>query len=182
MPPVQKPDPEEQTRETLHRMVNASLASIHFRPDGTIIWANENFLQTMGYALPEVEGKHHRMFVDDAYAQSPDYKQFWHRLAGGETFSDRFRRVNRDGKDVWIQATYSAVRDDQGVVERVIKIASDDTTRQTALSHIQHALAMLEHGDLTQRIATAAFPDDVAELAGHLNRAVGQITDLIGNV
>lgn len=109
--------------EALHK----SQAIIEFKPDGTILTANENFLSTLGYALGEIEGKHHSMFVPREVRDGEAYKAFWPSLARGEFQSDQFRRVTRDGRDIYIQATYNPVRDRSGKVVKVVKIASDIT-------------------------------------------------------
>ena len=104
-----------------------SQAIIEFKIDGTIITANDNFLQTLGYTLAEVKGRHHRMFVDPNEANSPEYRTFWEQLGRGEFASGEFRRVDKNGNDVWIQASYNPVRNKQGDVVRVIKFAINIT-------------------------------------------------------
>ena len=94
--------------------INKSQAVIEFDMDGMIITANDNFLNAMGYTLDEVRGKHHSIFVDDDYARSQEYKDFWARLRRGEYVADEFRRRGKDGKDVWIQASYNPVLDLDG--------------------------------------------------------------------
>lgn len=103
------------------------MAVIKFTPDGTILEANENFLATTGYAKDEIIHQHHRMFCfDDFYRDNPD---FWKRLARGESFSGQFERRDRNGKSIWLEATYSPVLDAGGQVYKVIKFASDITAR-----------------------------------------------------
>src|SRR5262245_17889056 len=85
--------------------LDKSQATIEFKTDGTIITANENFLQAMGYTLDEVKGRHHSMFVDPAERNSNEYRQFWERLARGEFQASEFRRIGKGGKEVWIQAS-----------------------------------------------------------------------------
>ena len=77
-----------------------SLAMIVFRPDGTIIEANENFLSLMGYRLEEVAGAHHSVFVDPDERRSEEYAAFWRALAAGEHRSARFRRISKSGERV----------------------------------------------------------------------------------
>lgn len=102
-----------------------SQAVIEFEPDGTILWANDLFLRTMGYGLDEVRGRHHRLFCDAAYAQSAPYANFWLKLAQGEYDAGEYCRVTRNGGRVWLQATYNPVLDQNGRVERILKIATD---------------------------------------------------------
>ncbi|MEM8947644.1 MAG: PAS domain-containing protein, partial [Planctomycetota bacterium] len=114
------------------KSLNNSQAVIEFEPDGTILHANENFLATLGYTLNEIQGKHHRLFVDPAYANSPRYAQFWEKLRNGEFQSAEFQRYGKGGKEVWIQATYNPVLDNDGNVVMVVKFASDITRQKLA--------------------------------------------------
>jgi methyl-accepting chemotaxis protein len=107
--------------------LDRSQAIIEFTPDGTIITANQNFLKTMGYRLEEIAGKHHRTFVEPAYAASADYKEFWDRLRAGHFHSATFQRFAKGGRVVWIQAIYNPVLDKDGKVARVVKFATDIT-------------------------------------------------------
>ncbi|WKL58346.1 PAS domain-containing methyl-accepting chemotaxis protein [Asticcacaulis sp. ZE23SCel15] len=100
-------------------------AVIEFTTDGTILTANDNFLKTLGYTLKDIEGQHHRMFCDLAYTQSADYRTFWQNLAQGEFQAGEFRRLKRDGSDVFIQAAYNPIFDDAGAVVKIVKFATD---------------------------------------------------------
>lgn len=82
--------------------LNRSQAVIEFKPDGTILDANQNFLSTLGYSLDEIKGRHHRMFVDPAYADSGEYMQFWQKLRNGEYQAAEYKRLGKDGREVWI--------------------------------------------------------------------------------
>ncbi|MFN7765959.1 MAG: methyl-accepting chemotaxis protein [Planctomycetaceae bacterium] len=112
--------------------LNRSQAMIRFKPDGTIITANENFLAAMGYALAEIEGQRHSMFCDEATRQSTEYRDFWPSLGRGEFRAGQFRRIAKGGREVWLQATYNPVMDGTGRVVEVIKYASDITTTTQA--------------------------------------------------
>ncbi|MHC4970220.1 MAG: methyl-accepting chemotaxis protein [Planctomycetota bacterium] len=109
--------------------ISKSQAMIEFDLDGTIITANDNFLNAMGYTLDEVRGQHHSIFVDEAYARSPEYKAFWDRLNHGEFVADEFKRVGKGGNDVWIQASYNPILDLNGRPCKVVKFATDVTDR-----------------------------------------------------
>ncbi len=78
---------------------------IEFKTDGTILSANENFCRTMGYALSEIAGKHHSLFVDPDYARSEDYQAFWRKLGGGAFDSAEYKRRRKDGAPVFLQAS-----------------------------------------------------------------------------
>lgn len=107
-----------------------SQAVISFTTDGEILSANDNFLSAMGYSEAEVVGKHHRIFVDSDYAQSDEYKEFWAKLKSGDVHSGEFCRINKQGDEVWIQATYNPVFDDNGEVDYIIKFASNITAQK----------------------------------------------------
>mgnify|MGYP003418064984 FL=1 len=105
--------------------LNRSMALIEFSPDGTILQANQNFAQTMGYTLEEIRGKHHRIFCEPAFASSREYAEFWRRLAAGEFLSDRFQRLDKQGREIWLEASYNPVLGSDGRVTKVVKIAAD---------------------------------------------------------
>ena len=104
--------------------LDRSQAVIEFNMDGTIIKANQNFLDAMGYELEEIKGNHHRMFVDPVYAKSADYKNFWDTLNEGTFLINEYKRFGKGGKEVWIQATYNPVLNSKGKPYKVIKYAS----------------------------------------------------------
>lgn len=117
--------------------LNKSQAVIHFHPDGTVLWANENFLNAMGYTLSEIQGQHHRMFVDPAYATSTEYQKFWEKLRSGAYDSQEYKRLAKGGQEIWIQASYNPIMDHHGRVSKVIKFATDITSRK--LEAAKHA-------------------------------------------
>ncbi len=120
----------ESNNDLVVAALNKSLAVIEFQPSGSIITANANFLNAMGYRLEEVQGQHHSMFIAEEDAQSPEYQQFWQRLRSGEFISDEFKRFGKNGKEIWIQATYNPIIDSNGSVVKVIKFASDITAQK----------------------------------------------------
>jgi len=107
--------------------LNYSQAIIEFNNDGTVLTANRNFLDVMGYALSEVQGRHHGMFVDPAERDGAEYREFWASLRRGEFQARVFRRVGNDGRPVWIQASYNPVRDADGRTLKIVKLATDIT-------------------------------------------------------
>lgn len=117
--------------------IEKSQAVIEFDLEGRIVSANNNFLNTMGYMLDEVIGQHHSIFVDSDYAASNEYIQFWDRLRNGQFETAEFRRVAKDGSHVWIQATYTPIRDRDGNITKVVKFATDITQAKLANSNYQ---------------------------------------------
>jgi methyl-accepting chemotaxis protein len=110
--------------------MNRSQAVIEFKMDGTIIAANENFLDAMGYRLDEIQGKHHQMFAPPELPGSEAYKAFWASLNRGEFQAGEYKRVGKGGREVWIQASYNPIMDDAGKPVKVIKFATDITEKK----------------------------------------------------
>ena len=119
--------------------INRVEAIIEFELDGTVIRANDNFLNIFGYTLDEIAGKHHRMFCDPAYAASPAYAELWAGLSKGVFKSGEFRRMHKNGAEIWLQASYNPILDADGRPWKVAKFATDITHEVEARS-----LAMLE--------------------------------------
>jgi methyl-accepting chemotaxis protein len=141
--------------------IGMSQAVIEFSLDGKILNANENFLKTLGYALDEVKGQHHSMFVDPDYRQSTEYRLFWEKLGRGEYDSNQYKRIAKGGREIWIQASYNPIRDLNGKPFKVVKYATDITQQklQSAdyegqLAAISKAQAVIEFG-LDGKILTA---------------------------
>lgn len=105
-------------------------AIIEFDMDGRIITANKNFVKTMGYSLDEVVGKNHSMFLDTAYKASTDYTAFWAKLKNGDFDAGEYKRFGKDGKEVWLQASYTPILDEQGTPYKVVTYATDITAQK----------------------------------------------------
>jgi methyl-accepting chemotaxis protein len=110
--------------------ISRSQAVIEFNLDGTIVMANDNFLNAVGYSLAEIQGKHHRMFVDPAEAGSVAYGDFWAALNRGEFQAAQYKRVGKGGREIWIQASYNPILGKDGKPARVIKFATDITAEK----------------------------------------------------
>jgi len=131
--------------------ISRSMAMIEFAPDGTILDANAHFCQTMGYTVEELRGKHHRLFCDPAYVKTAEYQQLWRELGEGKAISGTFERVDKAGREVWLEASYMPVRDELQHVTSVIKVASDISQRvkeehenQSLLKAIGRSMAVVE--------------------------------------
>ena len=123
--------------------ISRAQAVIEFELDGTIITANENFLNTVGYELDEIVGKHHSMFVEPEFASSSEYKAFWKDLARGDVKSGQYKRYNKQGEEVWISASYNPVLDANGEPLKVVKYATDGTElreKQQAADRLNSAI------------------------------------------
>ncbi len=110
--------------------IDENFAVIEFTPQGQILNANDNFIKAMGYSSSEIEGQHHRIFCEKSYAESSDYQQFWRDLESGKSNNGEFKRYKKDGSLIFLNASYSPVKDENGKVVKVIKFASDITPQK----------------------------------------------------
>ncbi|AYJ79724.1 chemotaxis protein [Aliarcobacter cryaerophilus ATCC 43158] len=110
----------------LSEAINNNYAVIYFKPDGTVIKANEIFLKTMGYSLEEIVGKHHSIFCEDKFTNTQEYKDGWNNLRAGKTLTAEFQRVKKDKSLIFLRASYMPVIENGKVLE-VIKLAQDIT-------------------------------------------------------
>lgn len=147
----------------------ASQAVIQFNPDGTVIQANDIFLNALGYTLEGIQGRHHRMFVDPAEANSPNYAKFWQALNDGLAQTGDFRRIGKQGNDVWIRATYTPIKDASGKVFKVVKYASDITEAKQTILEIDRLIAAVKEGDLQQRADTSDVHGDNRLMRENIN-------------
>ena len=125
---------ELEHKEAVITALDLSMAVIEFTPDGKILTANSNFLTTMGYALSDIVGQHHRIFCYESfYKDKPD---FWQKIGKGQHYVGRFERKTASGERIWLEASYNPVYDADGRVGKVIKIASDITARVEAAKRV----------------------------------------------
>jgi methyl-accepting chemotaxis protein len=123
--------------------IGKSQAVIEFAMDGTIITANDKFLQSMGYSLDEVQGRHHSMFVEPAVQTSAEYAEFWAGLNRGEYSTGEYKRVGKNGREVWIQGSYNPIIDQQGKPFKVVKFATDVTEQKLKNADFESQLAAI---------------------------------------
>ncbi|QDT73131.1 Biofilm dispersion protein BdlA [Lacipirellula limnantheis] len=154
-------------------------AVIEFGLDGVITSANDNFLQAMGYRLDEVQGRHHSMFVDPAYASGAEYRQFWLDLAAGRQQSGRFRRLGKGGQDVWIQGSYFPILDYAGRPFKVVKYASNITPLKQVEAALENTVQTLasaaqELTSVSQQMASNS--EETASQASVVSAAAEQVS------
>ncbi len=154
--------------------ISKAQAVISFDLDGTITDANDNFLETMGYSLDEVKGKHHRMFVDAEYERSADYKQFWQSLRAGEYQAARYKRIGKGGKVVWLRASYNPIMDPDGKPFKVIKYASDVT--EIALQTADY-VGQIEAISKAQAVISFDLDGNVTDANDNFLKALGYTLD-----
>jgi PAS domain S-box-containing protein len=154
----------------LNTAINLSQAVIEFDMDGTIITANPNFLTMMGYDLAEIRGKHHRIFVPEAERNSEQYLAFWHNLKRGHYQAAEYKRLGKNGKEVWIQGTYNPIVDKHSKPYKVIKFATDiSLKKQINADYIGQAAAI----NASQSVV-------VFDLSGHIIDVNQNFLDLTG--
>lgn len=161
--------------------LNRSQAIIRFEPDGTIISANENFLAALGYSADEIKGQHHHIFISAEEAASDGYAHFWDELAAGTFKAGEFRRIDKAGQDVWIQASYNPILDEDGKVYQVVKFATDITATKTAILDFKDKTTALSNGDLTVKI-TADVPPEFEDLKQAFNSSLTALSQVIGGI
>ncbi|OUW16746.1 MAG: hypothetical protein CBD18_06290 [Opitutales bacterium TMED158] len=171
--------------------INKVQAVIEFELDGTILTANENFLATVGYSLEEIQGQHHRLFVEPEYAASPDYVKFWADLAAGKFDAGEYKRIGKGGKEVWIHASYNPIFNSDGEPYKVVKFASDITAavlqrsvdqRYASMSDNSPINIMFADPDLNIQYMNPASSRTLAGLEEHLpvkvENMIGQTIDV----
>lgn len=168
--------------------INKSQAVIEFKTDGTILSANENFLKTTGYKLEEIQGRHHRLFVSESEQSSPEYAEFWNRLAKGEVFNREFKRIGKGGKEIYIQASYNPIFDLNGKPYKVVKYASDVTVAALAredlkvkVTDILSVVNAAANGDLTHSI-TVTGDDPIGQMGIGLERFFNDLRKSIASI
>ena len=123
--------------------IGKSQTVAEFGMDGRILNANENFLNVMGYSLDEIRGQHHSVLVDPAARQDPEYRALWDKMARGEFDGGQYRRVSKDGWEVWIQASYNPISDAHGKLFKVVEYATDITEQKLRTADYEGQLAAI---------------------------------------
>ncbi|WP_342117117.1 methyl-accepting chemotaxis protein [Pseudoduganella sp. OTU4001] len=165
---------ESQLQEVELQAINAALnrvqAVIEFQLDGTILHANDNFLNAIGYTLDEIQGRHHSMFCETEFAASEAYKQFWERLRGGHFEHGEYKRVGKGGREIWINASYNPVFDADGRPYKVIKFATDITAAKLRNAEYEGKVSAMDKAQ-----AVIEF-----DMSGHVLTANGNFLDAMG--
>lgn len=164
--------------------VNRSYGKIEFDPQGIITGINQNFISVLGYSdSAELIGQHHSILVHEEQRESSDYAQLWKGLRDGITQTGEFRRMTKDGTEIWIRTTYTPVKDNQGKVIKVIKIVIDITAEKKALLDINRIInvAVLagEEGDLSVRLDTTNTTGDWFALTNSVNHLLESMSNPI---
>jgi len=159
--------------------IGKAQAVIEFNMDGTVITANNNFLGALGYSLDEIKGKHHSMFVEEAYRQSPAYTEFWARLNRGEYQAAEYKRIGKGGREVWIQASYNPILDLNGRPFKVVKYATDITPQKNAVNAMMADAMMLSQAAVDGKLSTRA---DASRHTGDYRKVVEGVNSTLDAV
>lgn len=160
--------------------IHKSHSVIEFQIDGTILTANANFLNLMGYSLDDIKGKHHHIFVDEAHRNSIEYQEFWAKLNRGEHQAGEYKRVGKNGKEVWIQASYNPILDWHGKPFKVVKYATDVTERKVVVDKVAHYLDKISKGEMPAKI-TETYSRDFNLMKNNLNSCIDNVNALISD-
>lgn len=152
--------------------IGRSNAVIEFNMDGTVINANDNFLKVTGYSLNEIKGKHHRMFVGAEFVRTREYAQMWERLNAGEYLIGTYTRLNKRGEEIYIQASYNPILDDEGRPFKVVKYALD-------MTEVIRVIKAMSSGNLSLRCDTTV---DNNGLTAEINNTLETLNSVLKNI
>ena len=169
--------------------IGKAQAVIEFGLDGKVLTANENFLNTLGYTLPEIQGRHHSIFVEPSFSGSPEYRSFWEKLGRGEYDAGQYKRIGKGGRAVWIQASYNPIMDLNGKPFKVVKYATDVTAQvhaadalRSAVQQVQQVVTAAKNSDLTWRVPLEGMTGDIEALCGGVNGLLDTMVAMVGAV
>jgi PAS domain S-box-containing protein len=161
--------------------ISMSQMVVEFTMTGEVITANENFLRLLGYRLNEIQGQPNAQFLFDADPKTVSYRQFWLDLTVGQFKSGEYRRRSSDGREVWIQSTFTPILGLDGSPYKVVQFATDVTARRQAVAAVGAGLQQLAEGDLTGQIETQ-FQPEFEDLRHALNGTVTRFADVVGQL
>lgn len=172
--------------------INRAMAVISFDLNGNILHANDNFLSAVGYSLSEVQGKHHRIFVTSEYSQSAEYQKFWSDLSQGHFLTGTYQRKTKQGADLWLEASYNPIFDDEGNPIKVVKYATDvgknenSMLLQNVISDAGAVLEKVSEGDLTPKMKqhlsanqVSMFRPQIESLTQSIDHMNAKLTDIV---
>ena len=157
--------------------ISRATAVAEFDLQGRILAANQNFLDLIGYQLEDVLGLHHSIFCEPAYVTSPDYIAFWQHLAAGEFNTGEYKRIGKDGREVWIQASYNPIFDTDGKPFKVVKLATDVSERRAMQENLR---AAKDRAELAAESKTSFLANMSHEIRTPMNAIIGFTEVLLG--
>jgi len=172
--------------EAIAAAIRKSQAVIEFAMDGTVITANEHFLEAMGYTLSEIQGRNHSLFVEPGYKDSEDYRRFWERLRAGQYDAAQYKRIGKNGREVWIQASYNPLIGADGKAYKVIKFATVTTAQvksaqalRDAVAETQQTIEAVLAGASDRRVSIADKTGELATLASSVNGLIDNVLNAV---
>ncbi len=163
-------------------------AVIEFDLTGTIVHANNNFLAATGYALDEIVGRHHRVFCEPSYTQSPEYRIFWERLSRGEADSGQYKRLRKDRAEIWLQASYNPILDVNGKPCKVIKYATDisaskklEQDMQRTMVETSRVMKSVADGELRESME-GTYSGEFAVLRDSVNSCIENLREMVEQI
>ena len=169
--------------------ISKAQAVLELALDGTVIGANPNFLNAFGYSLEDVRGRHHSMFVDATVRDSAEYRALWSKLTRGEYDAGQYKCVARDGREVWIQASFNPILDAAGKPFKIVEYATDVTQQlsfseqlRAAVNETRGVVSAAAGGDLGRRILLTGKSGDIAELSRGVNELIEVMMQLIQQI
>ncbi|MBP7900973.1 MAG: PAS domain S-box protein [Gammaproteobacteria bacterium] len=176
---------ENETRAQLEA-INRAMAVIEFDLQGNIVTANDNFLNTMGYELTEIQGKHHSMFADASDTNTPAYRQFWTDLAEGKIAKGTFKRLGKNNKIIYLEANYNPILDTHGKAYKVVKFAIDVTKQELrkqqltrAINDSSEVLLAMAEGNLTKVMPSGVYKGELHDLKNALNYTLESLKTIV---
>jgi methyl-accepting chemotaxis protein len=162
--------------------IGRSQAVVEFSLEGNILTANENFLQTVGYTLQEVKGRHHSLFVEPAHAQSAEYRGLWDKLRSGQHSAEQYKRIGKGGREIWLQATYNPILDASGKPFKVVKFATDVSDQVRTVEEVRNLVQAAIDGDLTRKIATRGRSGNLLALSEAINSLIDAMKAMVAQM
>ncbi|MGA2711076.1 MAG: methyl-accepting chemotaxis protein [Steroidobacteraceae bacterium] len=162
--------------------IGRSQAVIEFALDGTILTANDNLLKSIGYSLAEISGQPHRLLVEPAYAQSPEYRDFWEKLRSGQYITGQHKRIGKGGREIWLQASYNPILDANGKPLKIVKYATDVTDQVRTVEDVGHLVQAAIDGDLTKRIDTQGRSGNLLALSESVNLLIEAMMAMVAQM
>lgn len=159
--------------------IERSVAMIEFDPNGKVLWANENFAKTMEYHMDEMPNLLHSKFCTEEFSKGREYLVFWRNLRNGKSFQEKIQRVTKTGRHIWLEATYTPVLDENGIVQGVVKIATDITARENHTVDVASRLQQMSADLLDRAEQGISKSEDVAEANADLVSHSGENLEIL---
>lgn len=163
--------------------LESNLAMVEFNLNKEVIWANENFAQTLGYQPQELEKMSHTKFCTEEFRNSREYEELWADLGKGKKFQEKIERIGKKGNKLWLEATYIPIKNDDGVVEAVLKIATDITEREnktleivSRLKHMPTELVDIVVDNSKEKFEALQSLKKQTDLIGELSKLIRNIS------